>query len=585
MRLTWTTALWGTAILSLLYSFYSPRTATPAPAPPEYPKDYFINPVDDQMRLGGTFGELRPGHFHSGIDIKSKTGGVGQPILAAADGFVDKIKVLANGYGNVLYIKHPNGYTTLYAHLDQFAPDIERYVHDSQYKRERFEVELSPPDGQFRVKKGQQIGKMGNSGSSEGPHLHFEIRQTSTGKAINPLLFGLPATDQQAPVIRDMKVYFLNEKRAVMGSKAFPIHRQKDGSLGLEGDTVRIGGWRVGFGVKTFDEMNNGHNDNGVYSIALYADDQLTYEWRADNLEFDETRYINAHVDYPAQQRYGAWFHRCFVLPGNHLSNYTRTETLGAVQLFKDKPTKMTLRVSDAAANVNTVNFWVLRDESNMESFVEAPAQMDLPYDAESRFDLENFSMVMPQGALYEPLHFQYADLPDDSKGVYSRMHHVHDNDTPVHKNFQISIKPDNLPVELRPKAVIAYCGEGRPDNCGGVWNGDFLTTRVRNFGNYCVMADTEPPTIKPVAFSEDMRRKKTISFRIYDNFAVSGQADGLSYRGTVDGEWVLFEYDKKRSRLAYTFDSHVPAGKHKLRLVVKDDKGNEGVFERNFVR
>jgi len=589
MRVTWQKAVWGAVFLSLAYSFYHPVPPLPAIAleepVPVYPKDYFMNPVDDELRLAGTFCELRPGHFHSGIDIKSKTGGIGQPVFAAADGFIDKIKVQANGYGNVLYVRHPNGYTTLYGHLDRFAPEIQKYVLENQYNREQFEIELSPADGQFRVRKGEEIGKMGNSGSSQGPHLHFEIRNTATGKALNPLLFGLPVVDKTPPEIRDMKVYFLNDQREVMGSKAFPVFRQKNGTFGLNGDTVYIGGWRVGFGVKSFDMMNNAQNDNGIYSVQLYSDEHLAYEWRGDDLEFEETRYLNAHIDYAARQRFGAWFHRCFVLPGNRLSQYARTQSMGAITLFKEKPVKITLKVSDAAANTNTLIFWVLRDESAMETFLSEPYQMELPYNADSRLDLENFSMQIPKGALYETLKFQYGSIPDDSKGVYSAVHHVHDNKTPVQRNFELSILPERLPAELRAKAVIVNCGEGRPDNCGGTWRGDFLTTRVREFGNYCIMADTEPPTIKPVIFDQDMRRKKMISFRIYDNFAVSGEAQGLSYRGTIDGQWVLFEYDKKRSRLAYTFDGRIGSGTHVLKLVVKDDKANEAVFERKFVR
>lgn len=588
----WHKTLLGVALLSLLYGFYRPETPAGAegrsghPAsPPIYPKDYFASPVHDALRLGGTFCELRPNHFHSGIDIKSKTGGVGQPVLAAADGYIDRIKVQASGYGNVLYIKHPNGYTTLYAHLDRFAPHIERYVREQQYKRERFEVELAPPDGSLRVRKGEEIGKLGNSGSSSGPHLHFEIRNTATGKSINPLLFGFSIDDRVPPDIRDMKVYFLNEKREVLGSKALPVRRQKNGRFGLEGDTLRLGAWRVGFGVKTYDQMNHLQNDNGVYSISLWANDALAYQWLADDLEFDETRYLNAHIDYAASQRQGAWFNRCFLLPGNRFSGYTRTETLGAVPLYKDKPTKISLKVADASGNTQSITFWALRDEYNMQTFSPPPAQHQIPYDADTRVDFEDFSMTIGKGVLYETLPLQYAVLPDQDADVYSPIHHVHDDETPAHRNFDLSIRPTRLPASLRDKAFIAYCGEGRPENCGGTWRDEYLHTRVRTFGNYCVMADTVPPTIRPVVFDEDMRRKSSMSFRIYDNFPTSGQADGLSYRGTVDGQWVLFEYDKKRSRLAHTFDGRIGSGEHWLRLVVRDDRGNQQVLERRFVR
>ncbi len=588
MRKNWLKGLLGCALVFPALSFENPEPA-PDPAPEivisNYPKDYFIEPVSaSPIRLNGTFGELRPDHFHSGIDIDSKTGGVGQPVLAAADGFVDRIRVQASGYGNVLYVKHPNGYTTVYAHLDRFAPAIQRYVRDMQYKRERFEVDLNPADNLFRVRKGQEIGKLGNSGGSTGPHLHFEVRQTGTDKALNPLLFGLSVPDKTPPEIRDMKVYFLNDKREVLTSKPFPVQHREDGSLGVAGDTVSIGAWRIGFGVKTIDKQTGHRNDNGVYSLALHADGQLVYQWRMDELDFDESRYLNAHVDYAARQRYGAWFHRCFLLPGDRLSNYALTETGGAIMISKEKATKINLKVLDASGNASTITFWVKRDE-NMETITGTPYQFELPWDADSRIDLEDFSMQMPKGALYETLPFQYKTTADESSGVYSSMHHLQDNRTPVHRYFEVAIRPRNLPAELRSKAVIANCNEGRPDNCGGNWRGDFLVTRVREFGDFCVMADVEAPKITPVGFSADLRRKSSMSFRIRDNFAVSGSADGMSYRGTVDGKWILFEYDKKRDRLTHTFDGHINPGKHWLKLLVKDDRGNEAVLEREFVR
>lgn len=587
MQKIWLKPLLGGVLLIPALSFENPG---PAPMPePEiaaaaYPKDYFDTPVAaNPVRLTGTFGELRPDHFHSGIDIDSKTGGVGQPVYAAAAGFIDRIRVQAGGYGNVLYIKHPNGYTTLYAHLDRFSSEIQKYVREMQYKRERFEVDLQPADGQFRVKQGQEIGKLGNSGSSTGPHLHFEIRNAS-GHALNPLLFGLPVPDKTPPEIRDMKVYFLNEKREVLTSKPFPLQRRKDGTVSISGDTVSLGAWRVGFGVKSFDRQTGHRNDNGIYSISLHADGELAYQWRMDEIDFDETRYMNAHADYAARKRYGAWFHRCFLLPGNRLSSYARSNTLGAIALSKDKPVKINLKITDAAGNASSLTFWAKRDD-NMEVIAGQPFQFELPWDAESRIDLEDFSMTMPKGALYETLGFQYKTTPDESSGVYSSMHHLHDTRTPVHRYFELSIRPRNLPADLRSKAVIANCGDGRPDNCGGTWRGEYLVTKIRQFGDYCVMTDTEPPRITPVVFDSDMRRKNTMSFRIRDNFAVSGSADGLSYRGTVDGQWVLFEYDRKRERLTYTFDWRTGPGEHWLRLTVKDDRGNESLFERKFVK
>lgn len=558
----------------------------PDTSPEDYPKDYFDMPVKTAIRLSGTFGELRPNHFHSGIDISSASGSIGQPIYAAAEGYIDRIRVQESGYGNALYIKHPKGYTTVYAHLDRFSAAVQQYVKEAQYKRERFEVDLSPPDGMFKVKKGEQIGRMGNTGSSEGAHLHFEIRHTASQKALNPLLFGLPIPDNVPPELRDMKVYFLNERREVVNSKAFPIERRANGSYGVKGDTVRLPAWRVGFGLKAIDRpTGNTKNKNGLYALTLLADGQAAFQWHMGELDFDETRYLNAHTDYSARERYGAWFHRCFVLPGDRLSNYARTESLGAIPLYKERPVKIVLKAADANNNVSTVSFWALRGDP-VEPLPQPDCQFELPYDVDNRVDLEGFSMTVPRGALYETLYFQYSCEKNHRFGELSALHRVHDETAPLHRSILLSLSPKtNIPEALRPKAVIARAGNGRPVNCGGIWSGDQLQTRVRGFGDYCIMLDTLAPTITPIGFGADMRRKNTIAFRIQDNFRTDGSADNLEYRATVDGKWVLFEFDRKRARLSHTFDGRIPPGTHTLKLTVKDDRGNEAVFERKFTR
>lgn len=558
----------------------------PALSPEDYPKDYFDMPVKTAIRLSGTFGELRSNHFHSGIDISSATGSVGQPIYAAADGFIDRIRIQESGYGKVLYIKHPKGYTTVYAHLDKFSAAVEQYVKEAQYKKERFEVDLYPQDGMFRVKKGEQIGRMGNTGSSEGAHLHFEIRHTASQKALNPLLFGLPIPDQVPPELRDMKVYYLSERREVLNSKAFPIERRPDGTYGVKGDTVRLPAWRVGFGLKAIDRSTgNTKNQNGIYTLTLLADDKQAFHWHMSELDFDETRYLNAHADYPARERYGAWFHRCFVLPGDRLSNYARTESLGAIPLYKERPTQITLKAADANNNVSIVSFWALRGDP-VDPIPQPDCQFELPFDVDNRVDMEGFTMEVPRGALYETLFLEYSSLPEGRNGSLSALHRVHNPTAPLHRSILLSLAPKTaIPAELKSKALIARAGNGRPVNCGGIWNGERLQTRVRSFGDYCIMLDTLPPTITPLNFSADMRRKHTIAFRLTDNFRTDGSADNLSYRGTIDGKWALFEFDRKNARLSHTFDGRFGPGQHTLKLVVKDDRGNEAVWEKKFTK
>lgn len=550
-----------------------------------YPKDYFMAPVSDALLVTGTFGELRSNHFHSGIDLKSKTGGVGLPVYAAAEGYIDQIKVQSGGYGNVLYIKHPNGYVTVYAHLDKFSANIAALVKETQYKRERFEVVIDLPKDKYKVKKGEEIGKMGNTGGSTGPHLHFEVRNSS-GRALNPLLFGIIVPDSHAPDVRDMKVYYLTEQREVIKSAAWPVEKRAANAYGLKGavDEKSIGAWRVGFSVKTYDRADALRNDNGIYAAAMYVNGELSYSWRAESLDFDETRYLNALCDYPANKRYGAWFHRLFSLPGDKLSMYDRTATMGMIPLSATVPTQVTIKLMDYSGNTSVVQFTLLRSE-NMEVPDPVAYQYVFPFHQDNRVQTDDFTLSMPKGTLYEDLKLKYYTTPDESAQVYSEVHHIHESVTPVHQYYEIGIVPRNIPEQLKSKAIIARCSSKRPDNCGGQWQGNRLVTKVRSFGDYCVMTDVTPPVIAPVIFEPDMRKKSAMAFRISDNFDATDRADGLYWRGTIDGAWVLFEYDSKRSRLTHTFDGRVTPGEHTLRLLVRDDRGNETVFEKQFKR
>ena len=550
-----------------------------------YPKGYFRSPVDVPIRLAGTFGELRSNHFHSGLDFKSRDGRWGEPIRATADGYIHQIKVLERGYGNVLYVRHPNGYTTVYAHLQEFSPEVNAFVKAQQYKKEQFSVILTCSPNQFPVKKGDQIGKMGSTGSSTGAHLHFEIRNTSSQRTLNPQLFGFTINDHVKPDIRDMKMYVLNKDREVLKEYALPIEKKGPGKYGVRGDTVLVAAYRVGFGVKAYDRMDNVRNDNGIYQLTLDMKGQRIYDWKVNELSFGETRYLNAHTDYGAKQRYGAWFHRCFVLPGNRLSLYKSTASMGMVEPHTGKPAEMLLTATDAFGNKSTVRFWV-KLAKPVQSVKSPSYNYRFAYNEYKQIQVGALFLAMPKGGLYEDLLFQYKVEPITQENTYSSLHKLHDVQTPVHKRFELRIKPTALPTNLNTKAVIARIEKGRPVNCGGSWKGNAISTRIREFGNYCIMVDNTAPTVTPISFKQDMRGKRKMSFKLRDDFAVGGRARSLRYRGTIDGKWVLFQFDRKSGRLTYIIDDErIGKGKHTLKLVVTDDRKNEAVFERTFIR
>ena len=372
-----------------LFSF---NTYSTYEADKEYPQNYFRSPVSGTIRLSGTFGELRPNHLHAGIDIKAREGKIGQSLYAAADGYVSRIKMQSGGYGKVLYIDHPNGYTTVYAHMHEFDREVEEYVKRMQTEKESFAVELFPKPNQFVFKKGDKVGKLGMSGRSFGPHLHFEIRDTKTEKPINPLLFGINVTDNIPPRIHQLKIYNLNDKRETQKTKTIDL--LKNGKkYSVRKDTLTIGAWRIGLALKTYDNQNGASNWNGIYSLEMFQDDQPIYDFKMETFSFDETRYINAHLDYEEQVVKKSYFNRCYELPGNELSIYGTQSDAGMITLNEGKASKIKMVIKDIAGNRSTLQFWVKRGEVK-----DPPSKMFnyiLPFDEDNQIETGALSLFL----------------------------------------------------------------------------------------------------------------------------------------------------------------------------------------------
>ncbi len=564
-----------TCLFLLLSSFTGIRKS--------YPQDYFRSPVDFPLRLSGTFGELRPNHLHAGIDIKAKDGKTGQALRAVADGYISRIKVTPGGYGKVLYINHPNGYTSVYAHLQKFAKEVEDYVKQQQYKKQSFEIDVYPQANAFAFKKGERIGRLGMSGRTYGPHLHFEIRETASQKPVNPLLFGIDVEDTRAPSLRQLKVYHLNDKLESIRAKEYSLVKKR-GRFGIKGDTLRIGAWRVGFALKAYDLMNGVSNLNGIYALKMLQDDQPVHSFEMESFSFSESRYINAHLDYAEQVAEKSYYNRCFRLPGNRLSIYHDLVNQGAIKLHKGKASKITMIASDLAGNESTLEFWVRRAE--VPEAAQRAYNYFLPYDEESVIENNNLRVHFPKGTFYEHTYLKYSTSRDKSFGVYSPVHHIQDFKTPVHKAYTISIKPEGLPAQLKDKAFIAYCqADGKLQSCGGKWKDGYLSARTNDLGDFSVLLDTLPPQVIPIRYQRNMKGFSSMTFKVTDQYPTTRFTDGLSYRGEVDGQWVLFEFDAKKDLLIHHFDGKIGAGTHELRLLVTDDRGNETELIRSFVR
>ncbi len=551
----------------------------------KYPQNYFRSPVDHTPYISGTFGELRPNHFHSGIDIKSKHGKIGDPLYASADGFVSRLKVQASGYGKAIYIDHPNGYTTVYAHLDKFPEEIEQYIKEQQHSNQSFFVDLYPEKNKFIFKQGEIVGTMGNTGRSYGPHIHFEIRNTATEEPINPLLFGFKIKDNIAPKLHQIKIYELNNKHEEKNGFVRNIKKGSSGIHYIGGDTLTINAWRMGIGIKAYDHMNGTDNWNGVYSIETFVDDELIHKTEFEKFHFDDTRYVNAHIDYREKLLNKAWFNKCYRMPGNHLPMYPVLDNDGVFPISANKTQKITIRVADVHKNMSTLIFWVKRAKE-----IQAPKDETfnyiLPHNEENIIDRGNLFLQFPPKTFYENLYLKFSSSPDESSDVYSNMYHIHHKKIPLHKWYQIGIEVKNIPEEKRSKAFIALCNGGKSiESQGGKWEGNRLIASARELGDFCIMVDEIPPKISPIVFKENLRGYSKISFRLSDNIKTSKKLDSYTWNGYIDGEWILFVPNSSETIITHYFDKNLSKGKHNFRLELTDERGNLSVFEKTFLR
>ncbi|MDP1621518.1 MAG: M23 family metallopeptidase [Bacteroidales bacterium] len=552
----------------------------------QYPKDYFRSPVGFPITLSGSFGEIRRNHFHSGIDIR--TGGVeGKPVYAIADGYVSRVNVSPSGFGKALYINHPNGYTSLYGHLRNYAGGIGSWVKTQQYKKESFAMDTEVPEGTLKVKKGDLIAYSGNSGSSGGPHLHFEIRDTKSQEIIDPLDFGLMKSDGIPPIITHVKIFPIGENSMVnFADKAvlFPVTGSGSNFRLRCADTVKVSG-NIIFGIETSDHAEGGLK-TGVHVIDLAVDGVKVFSQNIDRFAFSETRYVNSLMDYPAYVQSKHKIQRSHVAPNNKLSVYSDVKNRGVLNFMDSKAHQVRYVVKDAFGNSAMLLFYVKsHPPANMG---EKPKATDnqgtqlFSYKTDNHFERTNLKFSVPSEAVYDDFPFEYSVTPS-LHGSCSNVHRLQNQDTPLHTWCSLSIKPERLPEKLESKALIVSLDQrNRFASKGGKFENGWITAKIRDFGNYTVAVDTVSPAIKAVNIfpGKTVTKQSTIQVKISDNLA------GINtYRGTLNGKWILMDYDGKNSLLTYVFDEMIKSGKNIFVLVVTDAVGNSSRYEATLLR
>jgi hypothetical protein len=554
----------------------------------EEPKDrsIFISPVKIPLSLSSNFGELRMDHFHSGLDVRTQ-GVTGKEVLAAASGYVYRISISPGGFGKALYLRHPSGYSTVYGHLDRFTPEIEEYVISRQYEEKSYMVTLWPPKERFKFDQGDVIAYSGNSGSSSGPHLHYEIRKSDDEVPVNPLMFEFGIKDNIKPVIEKLVIYPVGRKTLINNqNKQLKVNvygGNGDYSISSKNE-ISISG-NAGFGFKAYDLLNESYSKCAVYTIELKIDSLPVFNYKMDAFAFSESRYVNSHIDYETLQRENIYIERAFILPNDKLSAYGNVINNGIVNFADKRNHHVELIVSDIHGNKSVLSFYVnsvpaVVQENQAKTDENSPVVM--PYNRNNKFVSKNIAVNIPSGALYDTLYFEFKRSAGNPL-MFSDVYQIHNKYTPLHKTYNLSIKPDRIPAGKESKMLIIQLADDiNKIPLPSTWNNGYLLANPGAFGTFFIGIDTIPPLISFNGFSSGANMTGKTSMKV----KISDELSGIkTYEPVIDGKWALFEYDQKNNLLTYSFDPKriQKDTKHNLILKVTDNCDNLSTFKCEF--
>ena len=559
--------------LKILFLFFIQFSIAQNP----YPQDYFRNPLDVTLVLAGTFAELRSNHFHSGLDIKTQQH-EGLNVFAAAEGYVSRIKVSHFGYGKALYITHPNGYTTVYAHLKKFAPKIEAYIKKQQYEQETFEIELFPEVETLPINSDEIVAYSGNTGGSGGPHLHFEIRDKEE-RPINPMLFGIDIKDSQAPQIIAAFAYPIGENAHINERTELTklrLKQEQNGNYTVE--TIKAYG-KIGFGIETYDRQDLAANKNGVSNIQTFYNGNKNFEIDFNRFSFNETQHLNRLIDYEYYENEDTRIHKLFLQQNNPLSLYKDVDNNGYIQIEDSTASVYKVRVNDfknndawLTININGVKIDTLKPKhiKATDYFVYA--------DQSTTLEKENVSVYIPSNTFYDDFFIDFNVVNDTLT--------LHKPTVALQKNLVINFDISDFKDADKNKLYIGRLSEygNKIYYVSAIKKENTLTAFTKTLGTYTIGIDLDNPSIKPINFQEG----KWLSKYRYLTLKIDDETSGInSYRATINGKWVLMEYDYKKNTLIYDFNDDVIKNetKYNLKVIVTDNVGNSSTFETIFYR
>lgn len=543
-----------------------------------YSQNNYRSPLDIPLVLAANFGELRPNHFHTGIDLKTQ-GVVNKNVYSIEDGYIARIGVNAAGYGLVLYVNHPNGQTSVYAHLNSFSAKIAEYTKAEQYRQERYAINIQNIEPHILpVKRGELIAKSGNTGSSGGPHVHFELRDTKTEIVLDPLpYFQNAIQDNVSPEIRGIAVYPM-EGKGVVNNNANPFRENivlpKTGVYPTLKSKIEAWG-EIGVGIYSIDRMTGTTNIYGVREVNLYCDEEKIFSSDITTIDFATTRMINSFTDFDYWKFNKRFYMKSFIEPGNKLHIYDNNKK-GYINIDQERVYNLRYELEDVHGNKTHYKFSIRGVKREIP--VQEPCSLVMHWDQNNRYISDYFSLIIPKGYLYRNINFLLNRT--NSEKYFSQEYKVHNNHEPLdnYVDMTLQLTTDTL-INKNQYGIVVINDKGKENWMGGIYSEGYITTRIRELGEtFAVTSDTNAPIITPI-LPANWTKNQRIVIKLTDDLS------GIqSFRGTIDGEYALFEHDVKSPNYTYKFDSsRLKRGTHKLEFTTTDGAGNTTTYNTTF--
>ena len=582
-------------------------------------------PVDTRIAIAGSYGELRPDHFHAGLDFKTDQT-IGHPVYSFADGFVRRAVIGAYGYGLCLYVEHPSmGLTSVYGHLDTFGQKVWEVMRKRQVAEELNNADVTFGPDELPVTRGEVIALSGNTGSSGGPHVHFELRnipQDDNDIFYDAQMFFLrELKDTQPPKISHVYLYPQAGEGVANGSSQRQVSpvTGRCATQGGEGGALAkpFTAWgKVGIGLKAYDYMDGQSNKYGLKELRLYEEVpyaegekgepryQLIYHFRQDAFRYSETRFTNSLTDYAAFVADKSMIMKSFIEPGNLLQQVDASLGDGLVEINEERAYHFVYEMEDAHGNLTSLDFEIKGVRSAIPA-AAAPKPGSLRVEALKPLlvDTAGFHLAAPSGTFYvdQNLDFTVSDKATGTRKVSrkvknkkgkwvtveqtesyeiaceSKVYNLGSQLVPMHSYCELSIDlPDTLQhteqlylTNLDGSGAVA----GNSYQKGRLGSGASISGRIRQCGRYAVRRDATAPAASIVK-----EGWKQMQIKVSD-----GESGLARFRVMIDGRFVPFNMDNRGRYYGEPCNYGIePNRQHKIEITAWDHCGNVTVVEEN---